>query len=191
MRVIRAAGNRRMPWKNGGGTTYEIAASPPGCSLEDFDWRISRASVTQPGPFSLFAGIDRNLSVLSGGLTLTTADGTRMDLSSGSLPFDFPGEIGITGTPVDGPVMDFNVMTWRGRYRSSVVRADIDDKVGFDDIVDTILVLVETGRLSIVSDAETLALEPLDCLLLQKPDVAVVQNLDGPAHVIVAELWRV
>ena len=30
-----------MPWKNGGGETTEIAVSPPGAGLDDFDWRVA------------------------------------------------------------------------------------------------------------------------------------------------------
>ena len=50
-----------MPWKNGGGETAEIAVSPPGAALDDFDWRLSMARVETDGPFSAFPGIDRTL----------------------------------------------------------------------------------------------------------------------------------
>ena len=66
MLILRAAGYRVMPWKNGGGTTTEVAVSPDHAGLEDFDWRISMARVETSGPFSSFAGIDCTLSVLEG-----------------------------------------------------------------------------------------------------------------------------
>ena len=66
MRLLRASDHRRMPWKNGGGMTVEIAVSPEGAGIEDFDWRVSMAFVEQDGPFSIFPGIDRTLAVLSG-----------------------------------------------------------------------------------------------------------------------------
>jgi environmental stress-induced protein Ves len=63
-----------MPWKNGGDETTEVAAGPPGASLETFDWRISMAHIAQSGPFSLFPGVDRTLAVLSGvGIRLSVA----------------------------------------------------------------------------------------------------------------------
>ena len=72
MQVVRAASYRRMPWKNGGGETIEMLASPAGVSLETFDWRISMASVVADGPFSSFAGIDRTLGIIDGaGLVLS------------------------------------------------------------------------------------------------------------------------
>ena len=66
MRLIGPADYRHMPWKNGGGVTIEIAVSPSGSSLDTFDWRVSMATVIEPGPFSSFPGIDRTLCVLTG-----------------------------------------------------------------------------------------------------------------------------
>ncbi|RUU10282.1 HutD family protein, partial [Mesorhizobium sp. M7A.T.Ca.TU.009.01.3.2] len=74
MRILRAAEYRSMPWKNGGGVTTEIAVSPSGAGLDDFDWRVSMARVELSGPFSQFAGIDRTLAVLEGeGIVLEIA----------------------------------------------------------------------------------------------------------------------
>ena len=62
--ILTASSYRRMPWKNGGGETVEIAVSPEGAALSEFDWRISMATVATDGPFSIFPGIDRTLSIL-------------------------------------------------------------------------------------------------------------------------------
>ena len=64
--VLRAADHRTMPWKNGGGSTTEIAAAPDGAGIDAFDWRVSMAVVAADGPFSEFPGIDRTLSILDG-----------------------------------------------------------------------------------------------------------------------------
>jgi hypothetical protein len=58
-----------MPWRNGGGTTSEIAVEPaPGGR---FRHRLSIADVTASGPFSDFAGYDRHILLLAGrGFTL-------------------------------------------------------------------------------------------------------------------------
>ena len=66
MQVLRAENYRRMPWKNGGGETTEIAVFPAGAGLDDFDWRVSMARVESSGPFSVFPGIDRTLAILEG-----------------------------------------------------------------------------------------------------------------------------
>ena len=54
-----------MPWKNGGGTTRQVAVYPPLASLETFQWRVSVATIARDGPFSQFAGFDRFLVPLA------------------------------------------------------------------------------------------------------------------------------
>ncbi|MCP4564867.1 MAG: HutD family protein [Bosea sp.] len=123
MRIIRAADCLVMPWKNGGGTTTEIAVAPEGASLNDFDWRISMAHVGQDGPFSSFPGIDRTLSVLTGaGITLAFGDGERIRLDRSSAPYPFAADRAVDGVLVDGPIDDLNVMSRRGRWRHRVER---------------------------------------------------------------------
>jgi environmental stress-induced protein Ves len=123
MRIIRAADCLVMPWKNGGGTTTEIAVAPEGASLDDFDWRISMAHVGQDGPFSSFPGIDRTLSVLTGGgITLAFGDGERMRLDRSSAPYPFAADRAVDGLLVSGPIDDLNVMSRRGRWRHRVER---------------------------------------------------------------------
>lgn len=123
MRIIRAAECRTMPWKNGGGTTTEIAAHPPGASLDEFDWRVSMAHVGTDGPFSVFPGIDRTLSVLTGnGIALAFDGGETARLDRSSPPYPFAAERPVEGRLVDGPIDDLNVMTRRGRWRHEVQR---------------------------------------------------------------------
>jgi uncharacterized protein len=53
----------QQPWKNGRGETVELwRLDVSGVLLA----RLSRASVVEDGPFSLFPGVERNLTVLSG-----------------------------------------------------------------------------------------------------------------------------
>jgi hypothetical protein len=58
MRLIQTSEYRRTPWKNGAGTTFEIAAEPLASMIDTFDWRISMAQVASVGPFSSFPGTD-------------------------------------------------------------------------------------------------------------------------------------
>ncbi len=55
-----------MPWKNGGGSTTELAIFPSDATLENFVWRLSTATVKTDGPFSHFAQIDRTLAIFIG-----------------------------------------------------------------------------------------------------------------------------
>ncbi|WP_293797369.1 HutD family protein [uncultured Bosea sp.] len=123
MRIIRAADCKVMPWKNGGGTTTEIAVAPEGASLGDFDWRISMAHVGQDGPFSSFPGIDRTLSVLTGnGIRLAFGDGETVSLDRATKPFFFAADRAVDGVLVDGAIDDLNVMSRRGRWQHRVER---------------------------------------------------------------------
>ena len=45
LRILRNTDYPSRPWKNGGGTTRDIIASPPCASFDDFDWRLSLAQV--------------------------------------------------------------------------------------------------------------------------------------------------
>ncbi len=127
MRIIRAADCKVMPWKNGGGTTTEIAVAPEGATLSDFDWRISMAHVGQDGPFSAFPGIDRTLSVLTGnGIRLAFGDGETVALDQAARPFFFAADRAVAGLLVDGPIDDLNVMSRRGGWTHSVERLSGD-----------------------------------------------------------------
>jgi environmental stress-induced protein Ves len=53
-------------WKNGAGTTREIAVEPAGAGTDDFDWRLSLAEVDRDAPFSAFPGVDRCIVLLRG-----------------------------------------------------------------------------------------------------------------------------
>jgi uncharacterized protein len=56
IRLLQPGDYRRMPWKNGQGTTTEIAVSPKDAGLEgkSFDWRVSIATVEKDCEFSRF-----------------------------------------------------------------------------------------------------------------------------------------
>jgi uncharacterized protein len=123
MRIIRAADCRVMPWKNGGGTTTEIAVHPEGAGLSDFLWRVSMARVGSDGPFSAFPGVDRTLTILSGEGILLAVDGRdAVTLTPASPPFAFPGDAPASATIIGGPVTDLNVMTRRGSLSHRVTR---------------------------------------------------------------------
>ncbi|MEK6351113.1 MAG: HutD family protein [Burkholderia sp.] len=124
--LIRADALVASPWKNGGGVTREIAAEPPGASLDAFAWRVSVADVAQAGPFSRFPGIDRTLVLLSGaGMTLAAEDGERTLLAEPLDRFAFDGERALSAELTDGPTRDFNLMTRRSAVTGRVsVMAD-------------------------------------------------------------------
>ncbi|WP_145560241.1 HutD/Ves family protein [Yersinia mollaretii] len=106
-------------WRNGGGETREIACWPVGG--DDFAWRASIATIEQDGPFSLFPNIDRSITLLSGeGMVLSSPEWEAHTLSQPLQPFAFPGDIPIHAHLLGGSSQDFNIMTRRGCWQSSV-----------------------------------------------------------------------
>lgn len=124
MRLLRASEHRVMPWKNGGGSTTEIAVFPDGAGLDAFEWRVSMAAVSMDGPFSTFPNIDRTLTVLSGsGIVLDVDDGRPpVHLTAADQPLTFPGDVATYGALIEGPIVDLNVMSRRGRFEHRIVR---------------------------------------------------------------------
>jgi len=150
VRIIRASDCKATPWKNGGGSTTEIAVGPAGASLEDFDWRVSMARVASDGPFSDFAGIDRTLAVVTGsGLLLTIGDDAPVTLSTETEPISFSGDTPTSARLTAGEITDLNVMTRRGRFRHRLLRIAKPTSCDFGD--DDIAVVLSPGSTATVT----------------------------------------
>ncbi|WP_137155032.1 HutD family protein [Rhizobium sp. FKL33] len=122
MRILRRDDYRKMPWKNGKGVTEEVASFPEGAALDEFGWRLSIAHVAEDGPFSVFPGIDRTITLLSGnGMTLDLPD-ESVKLQISGEPFSFSGDLVISSRNHGGATVDFNVMTRCGVFAHCVSR---------------------------------------------------------------------
>ena len=172
MRIIRASDCKTTPWKNGGGSTTEIAVAPPKASLEDFDWRISMAVVASDGPFSSFAGIDRTLAVVKGdGLILTIGDAAPATLANGTAPVSFPGDTPTSARLTAGAITDLNVMTRRGRFRHHLLRVSTSMSCDFGDN-DIAVVLSLGGTTGVIAGENSATLEPGDAVLIDRATTA-------------------
>jgi hypothetical protein len=117
MRHLTPSDYSRQTWKNGRGTTTELLRLEHAGQLQ---LRLSKAFVVEDGPFSLFPGIERNLTVLSGpGFRLK---GAGIDLGCLPLgPVAFPGDVALAATETHNQTSeDFNVMTARHLPRPEV-----------------------------------------------------------------------
>lgn len=110
-----------MPWKNGHGSTREIAVQPSGAGIEDFLWRVSLAEVDSAAPFSCFPGIDRQIVLLDGaGFSMTLDEAQTHALTTPFEPFAFAGEARVAVALAGGPTRDFNLMLRRAQVRGDI-----------------------------------------------------------------------
>ena len=116
IRHLTQADYTTMPWANGLGQTVEMVRMEADGALL---WRLSLASVVADGAFSIFPGIERNLTVLDGpGFDLVGA-GLALECRP-LVPVAFAGDVAVAATGVAAPSQDFNVMTARALPRPNV-----------------------------------------------------------------------
>jgi environmental stress-induced protein Ves len=188
MKLLRAARHKRMPWKNGGGETVEIAVFPAGAGLGDFDWRVSMATVAADGPFSIFEGVDRTLTILSGaGMALGIDGKPPVHLVSSSTPLAFSADVPVEAALIDGPITDLNVMTRRGRYAHRVERLLIDGNHTVSSAGESHILLVCDHGLRAVWNGQSTDLAPQDAFLLEDKAACA---LHGQGTVIAISLVR-
>lgn len=120
-RILPSEG-RLVSWKNGGGTTLELAVEPPEGSLATgFHWRLSSAEVASSGPFSAFPGLERWLWLLEGaGFGIDFGGRGRAVVRDSLAPLHFPGDWPAEATLLDGPSVDLNLMVDPRVYRVEV-----------------------------------------------------------------------
>lgn len=122
LRLLSPADYRRVPWKNGLGTTLELAtdAAQPG---GPWSWRMSIADVPARSDFSRFDGVDRRLAVLEGaGMELFEVGSTRaIVVPREGEAHAFRGEDALEGAPIGSGVRDVNLFlaraAWTGGMR--------------------------------------------------------------------------
>jgi environmental stress-induced protein Ves len=176
------------PWKNGGGSTTEVAVFPRGAGFDDFDWRISLATIAQSGAFSVFPGIDRSLCLVAGdGVTLTLDGERRIVLSAANPLLWFAGEAAVHAD-VGSITTDFNVMTRRSRCRHQLERVSAPAELARRSQT-TLLFVADGGAVVARSGARQYTLGLFDALLLDADD-AMHWSLDAAAGatVFVADL---
>jgi len=152
-----------MPWKNGGGSTQELACWPPGADMNSFEWRVSLATVDRPGPFSVFPAIDRQIMLLGGDGLHLRSPGWEHRLDQRWQPFAFSGDDAVDGALLGGTSKDFNLMQRRGLWH---------------------------GPLQVVSDAQSPGGTPAGlCLVLQGDWLWVEQGAEPRALTAGQGFW--
>jgi environmental stress-induced protein Ves len=180
--LIPYAGLAPVPWKNGGGSTTQIAVFPPDAGFEDFDWRISLATIAEDGAFSAFPGVDRTLALVEGhGMTLEI-DGEAILLSKADPVAVFDGESRVVAKLSRGPSTDFNVMTRSDRCYHQFGRRMLSGESTFIARAPvTVLFLAEGDALEICNDHQRISMVRFDAVLL---DQGTTWTLDAGQGVI-------
>jgi len=169
VQVLRAEERAAAPWKNGGGVTSEVAAHPEGAGTSDFVWRVSIADVAQSGPFSIFEGVDRIITVVEGLGMALTVDGVQRVMTAPYEPFAFSGDCETQCELLGGPIVDFNVMVRRADATARIQIAR--DRVAVHPEAGTcVLAVVLQG--SVVLGGTSVRLDRLDAALFAEGDAA-------------------
>jgi environmental stress-induced protein Ves len=168
----RAADLTPAPWKNGGGSTREIAAGPSGSGFEDFAWRASIADVGADGPFSRFAGIDRTIVLVGGnGMALKLDGAAEHRLERPFVPFAFRGEAQVWASLIGGATQDFNLMIRRELADGDVTVLHDEGTLAVDAAVR--MLFVARGRAGLIDEGRHTGLDTHDTALLRGAPVSL------------------
>src|SRR4051794_32164037 len=109
--LIPFAGLSPVPWKNGGGSTTQMAVFPPDAGFDDFDWPVSLATMLEDGEFWESPGVERTLALVDGHGTTVDVDGEARLLTKADPVGSFDGESRVVSKLNGGASTDLNIMT--------------------------------------------------------------------------------
>lgn len=176
----------RQPWKNGGGTTTELAREDEGGLML---WRVSVAEVDRDGPFSDFAGYDRIIVLLQGaGMELAFEGHGTQRLDHVHQPFAFDGAWKAHCRLLGGPVKDLNLMVQRERARGSVVVVPAYGGRSFELSSDWVLMYCLAGSARIEVAGAEHCIRAGELLRLDEPGNAQATLHEGHPGTVVADL---
>jgi hypothetical protein len=186
--LIPFAGLSPVPWKNGGGSTTEIAIGPPDSGFEDFDWRVSLATIEKDGAFSLFPGVDRTLALVEGhGMTLDI-DGEQTLVNETDPVVAFDGSSTVTAKLSRGGSTDFNAMTRSDRCYHTFGRRRLSGDSTFVARADvTVLFLAEGDALELRNEKERMGLVRYDAVVLEAGSVWKLEAGQGMIYIV--DVW--
>ncbi len=125
--VLKTRDYQSQPWKNGQGTTLQIAVD----GEAPYRWRISSAMMVRDCEFSEFPGYQRHLVLLENGVVRLGHDNGIEKVLTALEPYTFSGDLK-TIAKVASALSDFNVWTKRGEARASVYTMRLRQKERVD-----------------------------------------------------------
>lgn len=181
IRHLNPASYKVMPWKNGGGSTTELFVAP---GPTGFRWRVSIASVSQDGPFSVFAGYDRHIMTLSGaGMVLDCGPQGEIAVTPALVPKTFSGDWKTSARLLEGPVQDYNLMVERSYARSSLDCLRLDAPINLDGNGLHFVTLI-TGKAYVAAGSASFPVAEMESVLCDEP--LRISPVAGAAQTVVA-----
>jgi environmental stress-induced protein Ves len=188
MKFLSQTDYKIMPWKNGGGTTTEIAIYPENTDISGgaFIWRVSIADVASNGPFSRFPAYDRHIMLIAGnGMILDSGSEGKIFLDELYKPASFSGDWLIEGTLKAGPVRDFNFIAARNAVKTSSLHGqNLTDRSTFEAQAGNVIIHALKGELlaagRVVAETESVILtqgERLDVSPLSNEAILAVAKI--------------
>ncbi|MGY6268205.1 HutD/Ves family protein [Achromobacter denitrificans] len=179
--LYRAEAHPRMPWRNGGGTTQEVACNPGG-NASAFDWRLSIADVGQDGGFSAYTGYQRVITVLEGRGIALTVDGRAQAPLAARQAYAFSGDARVDCRLLGGPIRDFNLIYSPARYDARLQWVAGAGPWTFHSSARSVLVLNAGASLSVAAGGEEHVLRSrYDCLHIEGQDGLAEYRLAAPS----------
>ena len=125
MKLLKYSELKIMPWKNGQGTSQEIAIQPPNAEfpVDPFLWRLSSATVTGSNAFSLFPQYERLLVVWQGQGLLLNDHVLHPDI-----PYRFSGNTHIMCKLIKDTVIDVGLIYDPTQIEVSCKKISIEHK---------------------------------------------------------------
>ncbi|UTW08061.1 HutD/Ves family protein [Pseudomonas benzenivorans] len=179
--IYRAATYVATPWKNGLGSTLEVARDA-GEGLEGFGWRLSIADIDQANGFSSFSGYQRVITVLEGEGMRLEVDGEHSAPLLAFEPFAFSGDSSVHCQLLRGGIRDFNLIYSPERFAARLqwLRADETQRVFTS--ASTLLLFAAGDPVEVQLDGAPCAtLGRYDCLRIERVAALAELQIQGGA----------
>lgn len=192
IQILTSADYKTMPWKNGLGSTIELARDA-GQDMQQFLWRISMADVSTNGPFSIFPDRQRLLSILEGeGLRLNFVQRGLQQTVRGLDVCAFSGEDVIESVLLDGPVRDFNLIYSAAHFSAQMKKFNGDlTAIELNSGAEIILIYNHAQPITLELDQQYYPLNSGESLKVEKnSDIQLIKFLKNtPFTGVIIELY--
>ncbi|MEQ4705900.1 MULTISPECIES: HutD/Ves family protein [Providencia] len=185
--ILTTQDYRNMPWKNGQGSTLELARSH-GEGLDDFDWRVSIADVKTAGAFSFFQNRQRIIGVLEGGGLILHVDKNPAVTLQQKEFFAFNGDSEVYAELIQGAIRDFNVIYNPEKYQARLQWVNTELINSWVSGASEILIFNIAPSLGMKINSDSFYLKPFETLLVKENrevlQFTIEQNIENDFCII-------